>query len=228
MTKRSAGVSAYDAIKEMILKLEIKPGERISESLLTTKFHYSRTPIREALLKLESEGLVQISRNKGASVATYTDAQIRDIATVRLEIDLLAAKLAIHYGSNADFDELEHYALECRKSTESGNLYLRIQSDTDFHMAIARISRNEALLRVIANIYPQVHLIQALKYAGVEDARVRIRHHELLLCALRERNYAAVEKYTCDHLAQFYNLDPVIVGFSQSAYVNQTLLANKE
>ena len=90
---------AYQKIKDMIFHMEILPGDKISEPQISAKLEISRTPIHDALRKLGSEGLVEIGRNRGATVMKFTAAEIEEIGTIRLSQDILAGKLAAYHGS---------------------------------------------------------------------------------------------------------------------------------
>src|SRR5690554_1829361 len=100
--KKSLSEMAYDKIKEMILHLEIKPGERIPEERITEIVKCSRTPVREALRKLNEEGLVVSYPGRYSEVAKYSKEDIKKIGELRLAQDLLACQLAIRHGSNSE------------------------------------------------------------------------------------------------------------------------------
>ena len=138
--------AAYRQIKEMILHMELLPGTRIPEMQIASRLSISRTPIHDALRRLEAEGLVRIGANRGASVTQFTQEEIREIGTVRMVQDILAAQLAAYYGSASDFDHLEQMAGDCETAASRGDVYGRIQTDMDFHLEITRLSRNNRLL----------------------------------------------------------------------------------
>ena len=80
----SQSEAAYRQIKEMIFRMEFLPGARISELQVSAKLSISRTPIHDALRRLESEGLVTIGHNRGATVNCFTDDEIKEIGEIRL------------------------------------------------------------------------------------------------------------------------------------------------
>ena len=115
---RSQSAIAYEQIKYMIFHMELLPGARIPELQLSARLDLSRTPIHDALRRLESEGLVRIGHNRGATVAVFTDEEIREIGAIRLSQDILCAQLASYYGSASDFDRLDSLSDACEAVKE--------------------------------------------------------------------------------------------------------------
>lgn len=203
----------YEAIKSMILHLEMRPGDRITESMITAKFNFSRSPIREALRQLESEGLVTLHPNKGAEVVAYSPEQVRQIGAMRLDLDFIAARLALYYGSDADFDNLVQYVEACEQGAKSGDIYRRIQTDIAFHLKITDIAKNSPLMKLHKEIYTQIHLIQIAKYDTVENSLAEIRHHRDIVEALKRRDMVEITVQLCDHVGEFYGIEPHIIHY---------------
>ena len=97
----------FNTLRESILKGEMKPGERLMEIHLANKLGVSRTPIREAIRKLELEGLVLMIPRKGAEVAKISEKSLRDVLEVRRSLEELAIELACQRMSEDDMAELE-------------------------------------------------------------------------------------------------------------------------
>lgn len=209
--KNNLSIQAYERIKEMILHLEIKPGERIPEEKIANQLGSSRTPIREALRQLANDGLVYIYPKRFAEVAHYDHETIRQIGALRLSQDILSAQLALHYGSNADFALLKKLAQECEQGARIGNVYDRIKLDCDFHIGIAQISCNQMLIKYQRELYLRIHLIQVTKYTGVEDSLKQIQHHQAIIEALSVRDLTKTRKIICKHLQDFFDIDQVLV-----------------
>ena len=107
---RQAAAQAADAIRESILAGRIPAGARIAELDLARQLSVSRTPIREALSRLAAEGLVELSPNRGARVASWTSGELREIFEVRLRLEPYAVSQALPLLSPAELDELGHLA----------------------------------------------------------------------------------------------------------------------
>lgn len=203
---------AYQQLKNMIFHLELLPGARISEPQISAKLSISRTPVRDALRRLESEGLVVIDANKGAAVTSFSSEQIKEIGEIRLAHDILCAQLAAYYGSAADFDNLTVLADKCEEAAKKGDIYERIQTDANFHLEIARISRNTQLLNQQYTLYQQIHLIQISKYQDIKHSLFEIQHHKPIIEAIRNGDLQQIRFLICEHIKEFYMLDTYIMN----------------
>ena len=212
-TPKLQGRIAYEQIKSKILHMELLPGAHISEEALSRELHISRTPIRDGLRMLEADGLVVIQKNKGAFVADYSQEEIKNIGTIRLAQDILSAQLAIYYGNEADFARLNQLADRCEDSAASGNKFGRIQTDLDFHLAITQISGNQILVQQQYAIYQRILLVQVSKYTNVADSLAQIHHHRPMIAAIRNRDAAAAVSLICQHVQDFYMIDPHILNY---------------
>lgn len=207
----SQSAMAYEQIKEMIFRMELLPGSRIPELQISAKLSVSRTPIHDALRRLASEGLVTIGQNRGATVTRFTEDEIREIGAVRLAQDILSAQLASYYGSVSDFDRLCGLADACEAASSRGDVYGRIQTDSQFHLEIAKISGNSHLIRQQYAIYQQIHLIQISQYTDVAHSLVQIHHHKPIVAAIRSGDLDAARSLICQHIKDFYHLDAYLL-----------------
>lgn len=208
----SLSVEAYEHIKNMILRMELKSGDRVPEQKISEQIGGSRTPIREALRRLANEGLVNLYPRRYAEVVAFDDEAIRQIGILRLSQDILACRLAVRYASEEDFDYLEQLSWQCEMGAESGNIYERIQYDLQFHTCIAEIGKNKYLFANVKKTYLLVHLIQISKYTTVADSLRQIRHHHELIDALRSRDNIRTTEIICHHLWDFFNIDNEIIN----------------
>lgn len=195
----------------MIFRMELLPGARIPELQISSKLCISRTPIHDALRRLESEGLVTIGPNRGAAVTCFSDDEVKEIGTIRLSQDILAAELASYYGSASDFDQLDRQVAACETAAAKGDIYERIRLDIDFHLAISKISGNSRLINQQYAIYQQIHLIQVSKYTDVEHSLIQIHHHKPIVVAIRSGNLDAARTLICQHVKDFYRIDPYLL-----------------
>lgn len=207
----SQSEAAYRQIKEMIFRMEFLPGARISELQVSAKLSISRTPIHDALRRLESEGLVTIGHNRGATVNCFTDDEIKEIGEIRLLQDIFSAQLAAYYGSASDFDQLDRLTEACEEAAAKGDIYGRIHTDIDFHLAIAAISGNSRLISQQYAIYQQIHLIQVSKYTDIQHSLTQIHHHKPLVTAIRNGDLDGARELLCQHVKDFYRIDPYLL-----------------
>lgn len=124
MQKKGNGLSltVYEYLKDMILNMKLVPGEKVPESKIAEHFGISRTPIREAMRRLENEGLIEIYPNRFAQIATFSTDYVQQLGIVRLELEKLAVQLAIFYGCNADFMKLRTVADRCYEAAQRKEL----------------------------------------------------------------------------------------------------------
>lgn len=108
----------FNTLRQAILRGELKPGERLMEIQLANKLGVSRTPIREAIRKLELEGLVLMIPRKGAEVADITEKSLKDVLEVRRALEELSVKLTCDRITKEEIKELEQVAGEFQKDNE--------------------------------------------------------------------------------------------------------------
>lgn len=203
---------AYQQIKEMIFHMELLPGDRVPELQIAAKLSISRTPIHDALRRLEGEGLLRLERNKGATVIQFSEDEIKEIGTLRLSQDILSMQLAAYYGCASDFERLTALAEACEEAAGGGDVYGRIQKDIEFHLEISRISGNTHLLNQQFALYQQIFLIQISKYTDVEHSLMQINHHKPIIAAIRAGDTAKIRRLCCQHVRHFYQIDPYILS----------------
>ena len=212
--------TAYEQILQMILRQEIRCGEKIPEEKITQMLGMSRTPIREAIRRLANEGIVNLYPKRHAEVISFDEKAIKDVGLLRIALDTLAARLAILHGSNADFSQLKAIADACYQAARSGDLYRRIKLDCDFHLYMTEISGNQILLKVQKELYLKVQLIQAIKYTGIEESLKRVEGHFSILDGLFSRDEDIVVQSVYNHLASFYQIEATPSIYRQLSTVN--------
>ena len=111
----------FNTLREAILKGDLKPGERLMELQLAAKLGVSRTPIREAIRKLELEGLVLMIPRKGAEVAKISEKSLRDVLEVRRSLEELAIELACQRMTDEEIDQLEQRQNAFKNAIHKGN-----------------------------------------------------------------------------------------------------------
>ncbi|HXT79517.1 MAG TPA: GntR family transcriptional regulator, partial [Acetobacteraceae bacterium] len=135
----------HDQLREMILSLEVGPGERLTERWLEARFQGSRTPVRAALARLEGEGLVQRD-GRNWIVAPIDLGEIEALAEFREPLEITAVRLACARAGAADLDAIEEMLDACQPGVPREEWH---RVGTDFHVEIARLSGNPFLVRAI-------------------------------------------------------------------------------
>ena len=206
--KAVIGDFIYEQIKEMILTKRILCGEKIIEQKLEEQFNVSRTPVREAIRHLAADGIVNLYPNRYAEVITLTDESIKEFGCLRIAIDSLAAQLAVQNASNSEFKTLYGLAEKCSESKATGNLYDRIKYDSDFHLGLAKLSKNPLLYDFESKLCFKLRLIQTYLLDGDSPTPCDVQQHQEIVEALIERNVTKVLDLVSQHLYPYYKFDP--------------------
>ncbi len=176
---------AYEVIKKKIIDCELMPGSLIDEKKIIEEIGTSRTPIREALSKLENENLVNIYPKRGIFVTNITVKDVIDIYTVREAIEPLAARLA---APNIDLKELELFYQIYSNTQHKYTLDEHIQIDRRFHTLVANSSENQHLAQCLLRLYDQNSRIRTLSKLRVKERLMEARkeHFELVKCFMNK------------------------------------------
>jgi len=146
-----------NSIRRAILTGQMEPGTRLLEVHLADTLGVSRTPVREAIRKLEQEGLVIIRPRRGAEVARITAPQMRDMMEVRIMMDVLAAELAAGRADAAAIEEIKAVEEQFEEEIRNGDLHRIVEADTRFHAAIAAAGGNRKLIEINREMEDQVN-----------------------------------------------------------------------
>ena len=190
----------FNTLRNAILKGELQPGERLMEIKLADKLGVSRTPIREAIRKLELEGLVVNTPRKGAEVANISSEDLRDVLEVRRSLEVLAIKLACSKMTDEDLQELE-FNIEQFKSSISAKATTEIASkDVGFHDIIYKSTGNKRLIQILNNIGETMYRYR-FEYIKDKDSWKRlVDEHTAIYEALKRRDEESATKAILTHI----------------------------
>ena len=147
----------FQNLRQAILKGELEPGERLMEIHLAKRLGVSRTPIREAIRKLELEGLVDMVPRRGAVVASITRKDMRDVLEVRRTLEMLAVEVACERISQEELEKLRAAGREFERSGGSGDIIQLVQADMAFHEIIYAATGNLRLVNILGNLREQMY-----------------------------------------------------------------------
>lgn len=162
----------FNTLRQAILRGELKPGERLMEIQLANKLGVSRTPIREAIRKLELEGLVLMIPRKGAEVAEITEKSLRDVLEVRRALEELAVQLVCEKITEEEIEELKAAAREFENVLKDGDITKIAEADVRFHDVIYMATDNQKLIQLLNNLREQMYRfrVEYLKRGGSPPA----------------------------------------------------------
>ncbi|MGN0329223.1 MAG: GntR family transcriptional regulator [Lachnospira sp.] len=178
----------FNTLRQAILRGEMEPGERLMEIQLASKLGVSRTPIREAIRKLELEGLVVMIPRKGAEVAHITEKDMKDVLEVRSTLEELAVALACKNVTKERIDDLKTANRVFEASIVSKDVVDIVDADVSFHDIIYSMTNNQRLIQIINNLREQMYRYR-LEY--VKDARthsILISEHNDIIRQLADCN----------------------------------------
>ena len=190
----------FQTLRQAILKGELKPGERLMEIQLAQKLGVSRTPVREAIRKLELEGLVLIIPRKGAEVAEITIKDLEDVLEVRAALEELAVCDACENITEEQILALKEAADNFQAALESDDLVKCAETDMAFHEIIYSATNNKRLLQILNNLREQMYRYR-MEY--VKDIRQRsnlVEEHRELLDAISSRDSIKAKELMKTHL----------------------------
>ena len=202
----------YQYVKNQIMHNQLKPGQKILEDEIAAMLRTSRTPVREALRKLGSEGLVTIYPKRHTEVTYFTPEMASSLGVIRMSQDILSGHLAIYYGSDAEFARLHSLADICEQYHQSNDLYGRISADRDFHLYITSIGKNPLLMKYQEEVYSRLHLLQLqVAFHDKNEPFKRQSHHQNIIEALMNRDDAAYVQSVVNRCQEMYGLDSKVV-----------------
>lgn len=178
----------FQTLRQAILKGELEPGERLMEIQLAERLGVSRTPVREAIRKLELEGLVIMAPRKGAEVAGITEKNMRDVLEVRKALEELAVTLACQRMDESKFQKFDEQNQIFKEALKENNLIEIAKQDIDFHEMIYMAAGNERLQQMLNNLQEQMYRYRMECMRDEEQRRRLVQEHQEIAEAIQTRN----------------------------------------
>lgn len=179
----SQAIQIHEKLREMILSLELSPGEKLSERWLETLFDGSRTPIRAALFKLETEDLIKRD-GRGWIVAPIDTDEIAALAEYREPIEMAMVRLACERASDSDIEAVSEILNACRPDVPREQWH---QVGTDFHIELARLAGNPFMLKSIQGVMTRLARVRWLEVMTEVRREQSWAEHRRILDCIRAR-----------------------------------------
>ena len=195
----------FESMRDAILNGVLKPGERLMEIQLAEELGVSRTPVREAIRKLELENFVVMIPRKGAYVAGVSLKDVADVFEIRSALEGLAAGLAAERVTDEELEQMEQ-ALLFRGNEAEISLEQIVKSDTDFHALVYRASRNERLIQILENLREQIQRFRSTSLAVPGRNKLAIEEHRMIVEALRNHDSEAAQSLAMAHIVTAENV----------------------
>lgn len=196
----SLRIRVFNAIENAILNDEYKEGESLNEIKIARELDVSRTPVREALMQLELEGLVKNIPNKGAVVVGVSEKDIEDIYEIRIRIEGLASRLCAEKITDDELLALGR-TVDLQEFYLSKNDFEQIRKlDGDFHKIIYEASRSRPLRFMLSNFHNYIKRARDISVQAEGRAEKTVSEHRAILKAIRDGDGALAEKLTAEHI----------------------------
>lgn len=193
----------YKALKRDIIRGVYPAGEPLAEKELAKKYKSSRTPVREAALRLQEDRLLRIVPNRGYFVNPITLQELNDVYEYRTAVECVAAELAARKATDSELSQRLSDLADTSYRTDSIESYTEfIEADTLFHVGIARLSRNQMLVRAVSEARCQMERIMFAAIDIQYFGEVPTREHREIIKAIREHNPEAARRLMYDHITQ--------------------------
>lgn len=190
----------FNTLRQAILRGELKPGERLMEIQLANKLGVSRTPIREAIRKLELEGLVLMIPRKGAEVAEITEKNLRDVLEVRRALEELAVRIACEKITEEQIKQLKETAENLQNTLDSKDVTKIAEADVKFHDIIYFATDNQRLIQLLNNLAEQMYRYR-VEYLKRENFYENVvAEHKDLIQTIEARQQDMAAQVICRHI----------------------------
>ncbi|HWR08771.1 GntR family transcriptional regulator [Sporomusa sp.] len=189
-----------ETLREAIVNGILKPGERLMEIQLAEELGVSRTPVREAIRKLELEGFVVMIPRRGTYVADLSIKDINEVFEIRTALDVLAAGLAVERITEDELEQLERLLVEIGELIEEDDADKIVESDSQFHDILYRASRNDRLVGIINNLREQFTRFRSISIQYPGRMQKSVEEHRRLVEAIASRDTDLAQQLAREHM----------------------------
>jgi DNA-binding GntR family transcriptional regulator len=193
--------AVVDRLRDMIVQGVLEPGTKLNERVLSAQLGASRTPLREALKYLASEGLVELLPNRGAIVAPLDRGRVKEIFAVMGALEALAGELACRNASDNAINEIRALHYQMLSHHARGDLAEYFRFNQEIHLKLVELSGNEVLASMYRGLNANVRRARYIANLSQERWNTAIKEHQQILEALVARDGAKLQRLLSDHLA---------------------------
>jgi DNA-binding GntR family transcriptional regulator len=175
-----------ETLRDAIRKGKLKPGERLMESQLAEDLGVSRTPVREAIRKLELEGYVIMMPRRGTYVANLSIRDVNEVFEIRTSLDSLASGLAAERITDEELERLQRLLVAIGGYIEENDMDKIVECDTEFHDLLYQASRNSRLVGIIFNLREQLTRFRSTSMAFPGRLKATLEEHRRIVEAIAQ------------------------------------------
>lgn len=206
-------IKAYKALKRDIITLKYKPGEALDERKLERDLRLGRTPIREALFRLEAENLVEIQPKKSTVVRNITIQDLKDFFEIYMELERMNARLAAERITASELEQMRLVHKEIHRAITEKDYFKMTVKNTELHKLIADASKNQYLRRALHSLYNEGQRLSYISFS--HDSQLNLSYekqlliindqHALIIHHLEARDGENLESAIIEHVKTFRN-----------------------
>lgn len=203
--KRGSGVKVvYDILRDEILHLELPPGSPIDEVQLSERFGMSRTPIREALVRLAGEGLIDTLPNRSTMVSQIDFLNMHSYFDALVLMYRVTTQLAAKYHRPEDLEIVRARQAEFAEAVDAQDALAMISTNAALHLAIAEAGRNPYFTGLFSRLLNEGRRILRLYYQSYDDRLPRrfVDEHDEMIAAIAARDTELAERLAREHAEQ--------------------------
>ncbi|GAA5140286.1 GntR family transcriptional regulator [Thalassotalea piscium] len=197
--KKISDKEIYKEIFDAILSFRLHPGTKLTEDNLSKIFNVGRTTVRSALLRLSQDHIIEIQPNKGAFIATPTTKQAMNILEARKLIEVAIIKDVIKHATASDYDLLRRIVKAEQDNIDLEQIVEGIQLGGDFHLMLAKLSKNSTLERIVTTLIPQTSLVIVL-YQTPDSPKCSYYQHFELIDVMQKGQVEKASKLMSQHI----------------------------
>jgi DNA-binding GntR family transcriptional regulator len=198
--RKPLGQHVFENLKQAILRGSVAPGDRLVENRLAETLDISRTPVREAIHKLEREGWLRRLPRGGFTVVSLTREDIEETFGIRCVLECYAARLAALNHSEEDLKPLDERIREFQRCLDAGQIDELPRINTEFHNLFYDLSRSPRLVKMIHDLRDQIYRFRRIILQVETMAKVSNNDHRKMLKAIRMRDSDRVERLVEEHI----------------------------
>ena len=193
---------AYEQLKHAIITGQIPAGSLIVETAYADRLHISRTPLREALQKLERDGLVEYVLHRGVMVRAFTISDVEELFAIRNAMMMLLLPSVIENAKEEDIDKLYHIVEEIDRALEAGNMERTAELNRAFHKGLEQLSDKRRIMRVIESQEEYIMKFSAVSISSIERRQVVNQEHYQMVEMLRNKDLDGLLRLHRHHLEE--------------------------
>lgn len=194
------GPRVYEELRRMAMEYRFKPNERINEMELAAQMHVSRSPIREALQRLVTEGLITFQTNRGFFCRGFDVEEILHLTDVRILLEERSVLLAAERATDGELRDLRDWWQKISARADAYSSADLTAQDEEFHMRISRLSGNPELAKMLAGINTRIHFVREIEVEKHRRLSTTYTEHTSIAEAMVARDGARAARIMHDHI----------------------------